>query len=179
MATGGSMELIKWLTNKDLDNAPSLVVVIIVVCVVIFETTVLAKMFLPIWLQKKGDSEPVKKPVAKNNLIKIMERLGEIDKRLDAHYGFIKESALQSGVALLCSQDAPFVSLVKGALLNIKLGANGNVREKLVQAIIKEPNGRELYQSILSDYMMQYGKTVGEHFIKTIDWIEKRLDAGY
>jgi hypothetical protein len=173
------MELIKWLTNKDLDNAPSLVVVIIVVCVVIFETTVLAKMFLPVWLQKKDDSEPVKKPLAKNNLVKILERLGEIDKRLDAHYEFIKESALRSGIAILCSQDPPFVELVNAALLNIKLGANGNIRGKLANAIIKEPNGREIYQSILSAYMKEYGKTIGDHFIKTIDWIEKRLDAGY
>jgi hypothetical protein len=191
MATGGSMELIKWLTNKDLDNAPSLVVVIIVVCVVIFETTVLAKMFLPAWLQKKDGSKPSdKKPPVKNShLAEILAKLDDIDKRLDEtskrldkHYEYIKEAVIQSGVSVVWTPGVPFIELVRAALLNVALGANGNLREKLTQAIIKRPSGREDYQSELNSFIKERKKReekISDHFYKTIDWIEKRLDAGY
>jgi hypothetical protein len=174
------MELIKWLTNEDLDNTPSFVIVIIVVCVVIFETTVLLKMFLPVWLQKRdGFKSSAKKPLVKNShLVKILARLDEIDKRLDKHYEYIKEAAVQSGVSVVWTPGVPFIELVKAAFLNIKLGANGNLREKLLKAIMKEPNGRTIYQSILSAYVREH-ENVGSHFNETVKWIEKRIDGGY
>lgn len=187
------MELIKWLTNKDNNNTPSFVIVIVVICVVVFETTVLLKMFLPVWFQKKDGSKPsakkreTKKTEVKNILlVKILVRLDEIERRLekqherlDVHYEFIKEAVLKSGTALLGGQGIPFVELVEASLLNIMLGANGNVREKLHKAIMNEPNGRIVYQSILSAFMRKHGKNTGDHFNKTIEWIEKRVDGGY
>jgi len=175
------MELIKWLTNKDNNNTPSIVIVIVVVCVVIFETTVLLKMYLPVWLQKKDGSRPLaKKPKVKNiHLVKIFTRLDEIEKRLDSQYEFIREAVLKSGVAVVWGQGVPFVELVEAALLNILLGANGNMREKLVVAIMKEPNGRIIYQSILNSFIRKHEKQINSHFKETIAWIEKRIDGGY
>jgi len=175
------MELIKWLTNKDNNNTPSFVIVIVFVCVVIFETTVLLKMFLPVWFQKKDDSKPsAKKPEVKNvHLVKIFTRLDEIEKRLDAQYEFIREAVLKSGVAVVWGQGVPFVELVEAALMNIMLGANGNMREKLVGAIMKEPNGRVIYQSVLNSFIRKHEKNINSHFKETIAWIEKRIDGGY
>jgi hypothetical protein len=175
------MELIKWLINKDNDNTPSIVIVIIVVCVVVFETTVLLKMFLPIWFQKKDDSKPsAKKPEVKNvHLVKIFTRLEEIEKRLDAQYEFIRDAVLKSGVAILGGQGVPFVELVEAALMNIMLGANGNTRDKLLAAIMKESNGRIIYQSILSSFIRKHEKNITNHFKETITWIEKRIEGGY
>jgi len=177
------MELIKWLTDKDNNNTPSFVIVIVVICVVVFETTVLLKMFLPAWFQKKDDSKLFKKkPEVKNaHLVKILKRLDEIEKRLDAQYGFIREIATEMGIALLVGQKVPFPDLVESSLTSIMLGGNGNVRDKLVNAIIKEPNGRVNYQSQLGAFIRKHEKNIktNSHFKETITWIEKRIDGGY
>jgi predicted Holliday junction resolvase-like endonuclease len=185
------MELIKWLTSEDHNNTPSLVIVIIVVCVVLLESTVLLKMFLPVWFQKKDDSKSYeKKQIVKNShMVKILTRLDEIDKRFDGieirlnkRYEYIREAALQSGIAVVWSSESPFIELVRAALLNIRLGANGNLRNKLLQSIMKEPNGRKIYQSVLSAYInerKERKENIDDHFYKTIEWIEKRIDGGY
>lgn len=102
------------------------------------------------------------------------KRQDEVDGRLDKHYEYIKEAALQSGIAVIWTDKAPLLELFKASLLSIRLGANGNIKEKLLEVIIKNPNGKTLWKSVLSAYKRDHGD-MGEHFKETINWIEKRL----
>ena len=68
----------------------------------------------------------------------------------------------------------PFLEMLKAALLNIRLGANGNLTNKLLEAILKEPNGITTWKSFISAYVREHSP-MSSHFIETIDWIEKRI----
>lgn len=103
------------------------------------------------------------------------KRQEEVDRRLDAQYEYIREAALQSGIAVVWTPGVPIIELFKAALLNIKLGANGNLREKLVEIIVKNPNGITIWKSVLSAYRKEHGNKMGDHFNETIEWIEKRI----
>jgi len=149
--------------------------------------------FLP-WLKKKGDhkeeghkddqqDDSIKNLVDKLSKIEAFlekdaidrkKRQDEVDKRIEKHYEYIKEAALQSGTAVVWTPGVPFLELLKAAVLNIKLGANGNLRTKLVEAIIKEPNGIVTWKSFLSTYVREHGP-MSKHFNETIEWVEKRI----
>ena len=109
------------------------------------------------------------------DLIERKKRQDEVDKRLDKQNEFIRETAIQSGVAVVwATAGVPMIELFRAALLNIKLGANGNLREELVKVIIKN-NGISVWKSVLSAYKRENGNVMSEHFNETIDWIEKRI----
>jgi len=108
--------------------------------------------------------------------IERKKRQEEVDRRLDAQYEYIREAALQSGIAVIWATDGvPLVESFRAGLLNIKLGANGNLKEKLVEIIIKNPNGRTVWKSVLSAYKREHCGAMGDHFNETIEWIEKRI----
>jgi len=99
----------------------------------------------------------------------------EVDRRLDEHYEYIKEVSIKSGIAVVWTQGVPLIELYQSGLSNIRLGANGNLKEKLVEAIVHAPDGRAIWKSVLSNYMREHGHNVSKHFTDTIDWIEKRI----
>ena len=103
------------------------------------------------------------------------KRQDEVDARLDKQYEFIKEAVIQSGVGVVWTDGVPFIEIVNAALLNIKLGKNGNLQEKLVEVIMKEPNGVKTYKSMLSAFKSEHGPKMSDHFNNTIDWIEKSI----
>jgi len=110
------------------------------------------------------------------DLVERKKRQEEVDRRLDAQYEFIRETALSSGVAVVwATAGVPIVELFRAALLNIKLGANGNLREELVKVIIKNPNGITVWKSVLSAYKREHGGKMSDHFNETVAWIEKRI----
>jgi len=112
----------------------------------------------------------------KKDLVERKKRQEEVDRRLDAQYEFIKEAALSSGVAVVwATAGVPMVELFRAALLNIKLGANGNLREELVKVIIKNPSGITVWKSVLSAYKREHGGKMSAHFNETVEWIEKRI----
>jgi len=109
------------------------------------------------------------------DLVERKKRQDEVDKRLDKQYEFIRETAIQSGVAVVwATAGVPMVELFRAALLNIKLGANGNLREELVKVIMKN-NGISVWKSVLSAYKRENGNKMSDHFNETIEWIEKRI----
>jgi len=103
------------------------------------------------------------------------KRQEEVDRRLDAHYEYIKEASIKSGIAVVWTQGVPLVELFEAAISNIKLGANGNLKEKLLAAIIHAQDGRSIWKSVLGNYLREHGHNVSERFSNTIDWIEKRI----
>jgi hypothetical protein len=107
--------------------------------------------------------------------IERKKRQDEVDHRLDKQYEFIREAALQASVAIVWNDDVPFVEKTKAAFLSIKLGANGNLRGKFIQMILKEPNGIKTFRSLLSTYKRESEHNISKHFTETIDWIEKQL----
>ena len=111
----------------------------------------------------------------KEDALERIKRQEEVDARLDKHYEYIKEAVIQSGVGVVWTPGVPFVELVNAALLNIRLGKNGNLQEKLVEAIMKEPNGITTYKSLLNAFILEHGPKMSKHFNTTIDWIEKRI----
>ena len=182
------MQEISFLTQ--LQNEP--VALLVLLAFVIYKTIATV---IPLVAKKDKDLEeedgtPAKKSqVNYNNLAKKLKKIesllekdaqerkkrqDEVDKRLDKQYEYIREAAMQSGVAVVWTSGVPFIELIKAALLNIKLGANGNLQEKLVEAIMKEPNGKTTYKSVLSAYKLEHGP-MSNHFNDTISWIGKRI----
>jgi hypothetical protein len=82
---------------------------------------------------------------------------------------------MQASVAIVWNDNIPFVERLKAAFLSIKLGANGNLREKLVKIIIQEPNGVVTYKSELSSYLRANEKSITPHFRETIGQIDKKI----
>jgi len=103
------------------------------------------------------------------------KRQDEVDKRLDAHYEYIKEASIKAGIAVVWTDGVPLIELYNSAISNIRLGANGNLKEKLIAAIMHAPDGRAIWKSVLGAYMREHGQKVSQHFLDTIDWIEKRI----
>jgi len=107
--------------------------------------------------------------------IERKKRQDEVDRRLDEHYQYIKEASIKSGIAVVWTQGVPLVELFEAAISNIRLGANGNLKEKLVEAIMHAENGKTIWKSVLGNYLREHGHKTSEHFSNTIDWIEKRI----
>jgi len=110
-----------------------------------------------------------------NDAIERKRRQDEVDKRLDAHYEYIREASIKAGIAVVWTEGVPLIELYNAAISNIRLGANGNLKEKLAEAIIHAPDGRAIWKSVLGSYLMEHKHNVSEYFINTIDWIEKRI----
>jgi len=110
-----------------------------------------------------------------NDSIERKKRQDEVDRRLDEHYQYIKEASIKSGIAVVWTQGVPLVELFEAAISNIRLGANGNLKEKLFEAIMHAENGKTIWKSVLGNYLREHGHEVSEHFSNTIDWIEKRI----
>lgn len=124
---------------------------------------------------KDGDSE---KDLQQDGILNyIKDELKKIIGRLDVHYGYIKEAAIQAGNSVVWSdKGAPFVEVIKAGLLNIKLGANGNLKHRMVEVIVgfgKE--GIPIYRSILNEFIKNSKGTLSAQFYETIEWIDQRL----
>jgi len=128
---------------------------------------------------KDGDAE---KDVQQDSAISVLEKeLVEIRKRLDIQYQFIREAAIQAGNSVVWSgTGAPYMEVIKAGIFNISLGVNGNLKYKLLDAIIgfgKE--GIPIYRSILNDFIKNANKEkLSAYFYETIKWIDDHLPAG-
>jgi len=98
-----------------------------------------------------------------------------IEEILAEHYEYIKEASIKAGIAVVWTQGVPLIELFEAAISNIRMGANGNLKEKLVEAIIHAPDGVSIWKSVLGNYLREHGHNVSEHFSNTIEWIEKRI----
>jgi hypothetical protein len=159
---------------------------LIILCVLVVYKTIdlLIRLVLPHvlpYFRKKRAEDFVSKlekveEFIENDAVERKKRQEEVDRRLDAQYEYIKEAVLQSGIAVIWSaSNVPMVELFRAALLNIKLGANGNLREKLVGSIMSNPNGKTVWKSVLNAYRKEHGGVMNQHFNETIEWIEKRI----
>jgi len=177
------MEEFAFLTQLK-DNPAALAILFVLV---IYKTIdILIRLVFPFFKkngEKQAQGEIVKNLVSKldnveafieKDAVERKKRQEEVDRRLDAQYEYIKETALQSGIAVVWTPGVPIIELFRAALLNIKLGANGNLREKLLEAIMNSPNGRTVWKSVLSAYRKEHGE-MSKHFNETIEWIEKRI----
>jgi hypothetical protein len=106
----------------------------------------------------------------------ITKRLDKTEKRLDAQYRYIREAAVQSSVAVAWGEKAPFVEVIRAILMGVKLGTNGNMRERLIEVIMGMKDGKSLFESVLNIYRKDNPDTAqNKYFNDTIDWVYRRL----
>jgi hypothetical protein len=126
--------------------------------------------------KEEGDSEKDKQQDGVINDIK--NELKDINKRLDAQYMYLRETAVQSGIGVVWSgTQAPFEEAIWAALNNIKLGQNGNLITRVVEIVMLEgKNGVKNYRSVLNKFINDdRNKNLSDHFYETIKAIEREI----
>jgi len=118
------------------------------------------------------------KDIEQDESIKIiLEELEQINLRLDKHYKYIKEAAVMAANSNVWSDTGvPFVEVIRAGLLNANLGANGNLRPRMVEVIKgfgKE--GISVYRSLLNEFIKNNEGKLSSYFYETTAWIEKEL----
>jgi len=123
------------------------------------------------------DSDSEKDIQHDSALFVLEEELKEIKKRLDIQYGFIKEAAIKAGISVVWSDvGAPFVEVIRSGLMNANLGANGNLRPRMVEVIIGfGEKGISVYRSLLNEFVKDNKEKITPEFWETINWIEKQI----
>jgi hypothetical protein len=180
----------KWILNHYIYNALVLIAVVIIVLNFLKRINVsgLVQSFLSrykkikigaggIELERKEEGSAEKDKQQDGILAAIKEELAKINNRLDIQYKYIREAAIQAGVSVVWSgAKAPFVEIIRAALLNIYLGENGNLRKRLVSVIMEEgKSGVSLYNSILNEFIKEKNNNLSPHFNKTIKWVEDQI----
>jgi len=100
------------------------------------------------------------------------------ESRQNIQYEYIRDAALQASIAIVWNDNIPFIERLRAAFLSFKLGANGNLRDKLIKIIIEEPNGVTTFRSEVNSYIREHEKNkklLIPHFYKTIEWLEKQI----
>jgi hypothetical protein len=126
--------------------------------------------------RKQEDSEKDKQQDGIVN--QILVRLGDIEKRLDSQYGFIKNAVIQSGIGIIWSgaKPPPFVEVANAALLNILLGANGNQRKRLLSVILEHgEHGITDFTSLKEKFINENKNRLDQYFYDTMAWLDKQL----
>jgi len=181
----------EWAINHYIYNAA--VVLAVVVFIVNFLKHVLKSKLIHGFLSKykkikvgasgieleRNEEKDSEKDIQQDSILSaIKDELKNINTRLDSHYKYIKEAAIQAGVSVVWSgTKAPFVETIKAAFLNIKLEQNGNLIDRLVQLIMEGgKNGVYLYKSLLNDFMNKdENKNLSPYFKETMKTIEKKI----
>jgi len=126
--------------------------------------------------RKHEDSEKDKQQ--DSTVDQILNRLDQIEKRLDSQYGFIKNAVIQSGIGIIWSgsKPVPFVEVVNAALLNISLGTNGNQRKQLLSVIMEHGvHGITDFTSLKEKFIKENKERLDSYFYDTMAWLEKQL----
>jgi len=143
-------------------------------------------------VKKKNDKDIKQDECIENIVLKLesLERLFSTDaterkewqknteERQNIQYEYIRDAALQASIAIVWNDSIPFIERLRAAFLSFKLGANGNLRNKLVKIIIAEPNGVTTFRSEVNTYIRDHEKNkkiLIPHFYQTIEWIDKQI----
>jgi len=105
----------------------------------------------------------------------IDKHLLRLDKRSDAQYDYTKNAAINAANGVVWSdKGAPFLEVIKAGLLNIMLGQNGNLIDRMVDVIMGFGNkGVETYRSTLNEFIDKNRSKLDSYFWDSI----KRLEA--
>lgn len=115
-----------------------------------------------------------------SELSTIKDDLKEIKTQLMKLFKFNRETSIKAGNSVVWSDvGAPFVEVVRAGLSNASLGANGNLRDRMVEVIMGiGDNGMQIYYSLLNEFIENAGKeqvALSKEFYETIKYIEDRL----
>lgn len=81
---------------------------------------------------------------------------------------------IQTSIGILWGDKAPFIEVVRAGLLALRAGANGNIRERLLEVIIGYGDkGRELYNTLCNEFVKKEGMTL--ELKEGLEWLDKRL----
>jgi hypothetical protein len=140
-----------------------------------YKTIEVGKNGLKLEHKDEGNSEKDKQQ--DNALSVILSKLDQINQRLDKQYQYIREAAVKAGVSVVWSgSKAPFVETIKAGLDNIKLGENGGLIERMGIVIMEQgPNGRELFGSLLNEYIKANKGCLSDHFFAQIKNIKAKI----
>jgi len=175
----------EWLDAHNIYKTAVLLFIVVYTLIAVIKTKGARKFFGRFKKVKIGALEmelkdgDVEKDVQQDGALFILrEELQEIKKRLDKHYKYIKEAAIQAGNSVVWSDTGvPFVEVIKAGLLNINLGANGNLKKRMVEVILgfgKE--GIPNYRSLLNEFVKNSEVKISEHFNETVNWIDAELN---
>jgi len=105
----------------------------------------------------------------------IESRIGCMDKRMNAHYEYIKEAAIAAHKASLWGDKSPpFPEVINSGLTMIMLGQDGNVVTRMRECIMSfKDKGVETYQSELNKFINENKDKLegNKHFEKHIELI--------
>jgi len=174
-----------WISEHYIYNAAVLLFIIVYSLNAVLKMQGVRKFFSRFKKVKIGalemelkDSDNEKDIQQDSALLILRGELQEIKKRLDKHYKYIKEAAIQAGNSVVWSDTGvPYVEVIKAGLLNINLGANGNLKKRMVEVIKgfgKE--GAPIYRSLLNEFVKNSEVKISEHFNETINWIDAELN---
>ncbi|MDR2731411.1 MAG: hypothetical protein LBB81_11015 [Treponema sp.] len=132
----------------------------------------------PAGIELETKDEPnTAKDAEQDGIIKaVQDSMNVINQRLDAQYLYVKNAVIQAGVSVVWGNKAPFVEVIKAGLLNIKLGENGNLKERMIEVIMGLDNGVEIYRSLVNEFIKANKEVNTNDFFKeTMEWINRRL----
>jgi hypothetical protein len=149
------LEILTWLESK---NPSDIVTVIVGLCVIVAETTVLLKIFLPIWSGKKDTAKQAngKQPKIKNDhLVKIGKRLDLIEASVNK---LVTAQDRLSSIVISTRRNTLEYQVYNEKLTPYKrlrafkhfiaLGGNSNTKEYGVKIILEN---RKLWPDVLND----------------------------
>ena len=87
----------------------------------------------------------------------------------------IKNSTIQSCISNIYVDKIPIGYRFEAILTLFRLRINGNVKEKAVELILQEPNGRQHWHKAMSDDVKRNGECKDDSFVNSIRWIEVRV----
>jgi hypothetical protein len=173
------LEILTWLENK---NPSDIVTVIVGLCVIVAETTVLLKIFLPIWSGKKDSAKQAngKQPKIKNDhLVKIGKRLELIEASINR---LVTGQEKLSSILISTRRKTLEYQVYNEKLTPYKrlrafkhfiaLGGNSNTKEDGVKIILQN---RKLWQDVLNDENDNFEIIEKQYFKGVIEEIRRRI----
>jgi hypothetical protein len=98
------------------------------------------------------------------------KRQGELDRRLDAQYEFIKEAVLKACTAIVFADNVPLIEFFYAVFMSLYLGANGNTVNRVTKRIVKDGQNLEIYKSELAKFKKEHKKP-NAHFESAVKQI--------
>ena len=108
---------------------------------------------------------------------KLLERKKQADGKgkdeLKSIKSLLKDTLLQSCVAVIYSRDAPPLEIFNAAIVYFKNNGNGNVSDRVKKTLVENKENVTLWRSALNEDMRKNGPCENRYFQETIRAIGK------